>query len=120
MLNPTINTIKPASGMIGDKVVITGEGFTGATGVSFGDTPVEQTDFHVISDKEIKTSVPANGGGKVDVTVTTSVGMSEPKGFSFSEHRPEPPKQHEAKAPEPKHEAKTTPAKTKARKPHRS
>ena len=58
----------PAAG--GDTVTVTGSGFTGATGVSFGADAA--SNLVVPSDDQITvTSPPAAGVGPVDVTVTT-------------------------------------------------
>ena len=65
-------TSGPASG--GTNVVVTGTGFTGATGVSFGDTPAES--FTVDGDGSISAVSPTASVGTVDVTVTTPGGTS--------------------------------------------
>jgi hypothetical protein len=57
----------------GTKVVITGQGFTGATTVAFGG--VISTAFTVNSDSQI-TAISPPGSGMVDVTVATSGGSS--------------------------------------------
>jgi choice-of-anchor C domain-containing protein len=59
----------PATG--GNTVVVTGSGFTGATGVSFGGTPAES--FTVAADGAIQAVAPAGTG---TVPVTVSVGSS--------------------------------------------
>ncbi len=61
----------PASG--GTNVTITGSGFTGATGVSFGNTPA--VNYSVDSDGQI-TAVAPQGTGIVSVTVTGPGGSS--------------------------------------------
>jgi hypothetical protein len=74
---PTVNGLLPNTGPTtkGTAVVITGEGFTGATAVSFGGTAA--TSFQVLSDAEIVAVAPAAlAAGPVDVTVTTSAGTS--------------------------------------------
>ena len=85
---PTITGVEPASGAPGDAVVITGVAFTGATGVDFGSAPVANTDFHVISDTEIDTTVPVGGSGRV--MVTTSGGVSNAGTFTYATAVPAP------------------------------
>jgi len=65
----TIVTFSPDNGPEagGTVVTITGAGFTGTTGVAFGDTPAE--DFTVNSDNEITATAPA-GTGSVPVVLT--------------------------------------------------
>ena len=62
----------PASG--GTSVTITGDGFTGATAVSFGSAAAA---FTVNSDSSISATSPA-ADGVVDVTVTSAGGTSAP------------------------------------------
>ncbi len=62
----------PAAG--GTSVTITGTGFTGATGVTFGG--VAAASFVVNGDGSITVSSPAAGAGTVDVTVTNAGGTS--------------------------------------------
>ena len=72
---PTVTSISPAAGTAqgGTVVTIDGSGFTGATAVSFGNTPaIEFTD---VSDGQITATSP-QGLGTVDVTVTTPGGTS--------------------------------------------
>ena len=71
----TVTSINPASGPNtgGTKVTITGTGFTGATGVSFGQTPA--SNFNVVSDTQITATSPA-GSGTVDIIVTAPGGTS--------------------------------------------
>ena len=65
------SALNPASGPVdgGNTVLITGQGFTGATAVAFGTTPA--VSFTVLSDTEISAVAPP-GAGTVDVDVTTS------------------------------------------------
>jgi hypothetical protein len=72
---PVVTGVSPASGSVagGDTVIITGTGFTGATGASFGpDVTVSVT---VDSDTQITATSPL-GAGTVDVIVTTPAGTS--------------------------------------------
>jgi len=56
-------------------VTVTGSGFAGATGVSFGSAAA--TNLAVASDSQPTVICPSsNAGGAVDVTVTTPVGTS--------------------------------------------
>src|SRR5207244_605785 len=70
---PTVTNLNPTSGPTAGStsVVITGTGFTGATGVKFGTT--NATNFTVNSSTQITATAPA-GTGVVDVTVTIPVG----------------------------------------------
>ena len=71
---PQVTAISPASGSAlgGDRVTITGSGFTGATAVEFGGASAQMT---VDSDTEITATSPP-GNGTVDVTVVTPAGTS--------------------------------------------
>jgi subtilisin family serine protease len=73
---PTVTAISPTSGTTsgGTPVTITGTGFTGATGVKFGSTAA--TAFTVGNATSITATSPAGTAGTVDVTVTTSSGIS--------------------------------------------
>ncbi|MBT0770667.1 IPT/TIG domain-containing protein [Kineosporia sp. J2-2] len=75
---PTVTAVSPASGPTGagTVVVITGTGFTGASGVRFGANPA--TSFTVNSGTQITATAPAGSVGTVDVTVTTPGGTSAP------------------------------------------
>jgi IPT/TIG domain-containing protein len=72
---PVVTRISPKSGPTagGTSIIITGTGFTGATGVSFGSTAA--TSFTVNSSIQITAVSPA-GKGNVGVTVTTPRGTS--------------------------------------------
>ncbi len=72
---PTVTNVNPNSGPPGGgtSVAITGTSFTGATAVTFGNTPAGS--FTVNSASQITATSPA-GTGTVDVTVTTPGGTS--------------------------------------------
>jgi hypothetical protein len=72
---PAVASLTPSSGPTagGTSVVIAGQGFTGATTVAFGG--VVAPAFTVDSDIQI-TAISPSGSGVVDVTVTTSGGVS--------------------------------------------
>jgi hypothetical protein len=72
---PAVASLTPSSGPTagGTSVVIAGQGFTGATTVAFGG--VVAPAFTVDSDIQI-TAISPPGSGVVDVTVTTSGGVS--------------------------------------------
>ena len=72
---PVVTAVSPNAGPTGggNTVTISGSGFTGATGVSFGGTPA--TGFQVNGDGSITATAPA-GTGTVDVTVTGPAGTS--------------------------------------------
>lgn len=72
---PAVTQLTPTSGPAagGTSVVISGQGFTGATTVAFGG--VVAPAFTVNSDIQI-TAISPPGSGVVDVTVTTSGGVS--------------------------------------------
>ena len=68
---PQVTSVAPATGPTngGTTVNITGSGFTGATTVSFGNTPA--LSFTVNSATSITATSPSGSPGTVDVTVTT-------------------------------------------------
>lgn len=73
---PEVTSIDPTMGDTtgGTEVTITGDNFTGATDVSFGDTPAV---FTVDDDETITATSPAaTSTGVVNVTVTTAGGTS--------------------------------------------
>lgn len=73
---PEVTSIDPNTGETtgGDEVTITGDNFTGATAVNFGDTPAV---FTVDDDETITATSPAaSSTGPVSVTVTTPGGTS--------------------------------------------
>ncbi|WP_313545212.1 IPT/TIG domain-containing protein [Leifsonia aquatica] len=80
---PVITGVAPANGPEtgGTAVTITGSGFTGATGVTFGGTPA--ANVTVVNDTTITVTTPGHAPGAVDVIVTTPAGPSAPGGFTF-------------------------------------
>lgn len=71
---PTVSSVSPASGPVGQAVVILGTGFTGATAVQFDG--INATSFTVSSPTRIDAVAPAPGSSNrpltVDVTVTAN------------------------------------------------
>jgi hypothetical protein len=67
---PSIQHVAPRAGSTlgGNRVTITGAGFTGATAVDFGAD--EAVTYTVESDQEIVATTPAEAAGTVDVTVS--------------------------------------------------
>ncbi|WP_460573979.1 IPT/TIG domain-containing protein [Humibacter soli] len=80
---PVIQSLTPVQGPTvgGTSVVITGTGFAGATGVTFGATAA--TSFTVDSDTQITAVTPAHAAGAVDVTVSGPGGTSGTGTFTF-------------------------------------
>jgi Family of unknown function (DUF6519)/IPT/TIG domain len=72
---PVVTSVAPATAPAGATVLIQGSGFTGATAVHFGVTPVTPILASPPSTTELTATVPP-GSGTVDVTVTTPVGTS--------------------------------------------
>ena len=72
---PTVSSVSPNSGSVsgGTTVVITGNGFTGATSVNFGSNPGV---INSVTNTSITATSPAGVTGAVDVTVTTPGGTS--------------------------------------------
>ncbi|HEY3815345.1 MAG TPA: IPT/TIG domain-containing protein, partial [Caulobacteraceae bacterium] len=72
---PTVSAISPGGGPTsgGTTVTLTGQGFTGATGVKFGTAAASS--FTVVNDGQVTAVSPA-GAGTVDVTVTNAHGTS--------------------------------------------
>jgi hypothetical protein len=73
---PTVTALSPRTGDVGggDRVAITGSGFTGATAVQFGRTPADA--LNVSSDTQIIVITPPGSPGFVPVTVITPDGTS--------------------------------------------
>src|SRR4029077_2617440 len=69
---PIVSGLSPTNGAIGGGTVVTisGRGFSGATGVSFGG--VAATGFTVNSDSQLTATAPAGKPGPVDVRISTS------------------------------------------------
>ncbi|MFF2052963.1 IPT/TIG domain-containing protein [Leifsonia sp. NPDC058194] len=80
---PVITGVAPGNGPEsgGTAVTITGTGFTGATGVTFGGTP--GAGVTVVNDTTITVTTPGHAPGTVDVIVTTPAGPSAPGDFTF-------------------------------------
>jgi hypothetical protein len=75
---PVVTDVVPLTGSMsgGDGIVLTGTGFTYATGVRFGS--IETNNFTIISDIEINVISPvSNIAGTIDVTVITGNWVSE-------------------------------------------
>jgi hypothetical protein len=85
---PFIKALAPASGSIfgGTAVTILGKGLTGATAVTFG--PFPATTFVVNSDKSITAVAPPQGGGPVNVTVTTPIATTVAAVYTYAEPPP--------------------------------
>ncbi|MEO6977685.1 MAG: FG-GAP-like repeat-containing protein, partial [Mucilaginibacter sp.] len=75
---PAITSFAPATVSAATTITIKGKNFTGATAVSFGNTPVT---FTVISATEISAQVTTGTTGKV--RVTTPLGIAERDGFKY-------------------------------------
>ncbi len=82
---PTLNVSSPASGIAGTSVTLTGTGFTGVTGVTFGGAPASS--FSVTSATRITATAPP-GAGTVQIVVTTTGGTSNGLGFTYTTATP--------------------------------
>ncbi|HUY86962.1 MAG TPA: IPT/TIG domain-containing protein, partial [Acidimicrobiales bacterium] len=73
---PAVTSVSPISGPLsgGTTVSISGQGFTGASGVGFGTTPAAS--FTVLSDTQINAISPTGIAGVNDITITTLGGTS--------------------------------------------
>ena len=77
---PAVTGVSPAGGSVagGTPVTISGNGFTGATAVTFGGAA--GTTLVVVSANTITVTSPAHAAGTVDVVVTTPKGTSPTTG----------------------------------------
>ena len=75
---PIVDVVSPQVGPLagGTSVTITGDSFTGATAVKFGDTAA--TSFTVDSHTQITATSPAGTAGTVHILVTTPIGTNTP------------------------------------------
>ncbi len=73
---PIVSNVNPGTGLAagGLAVTVTGAGFTGATGVTFGGTAA--TAVVVVNSNTITCTTPAHAAGSVDTRVTTPKGVS--------------------------------------------
>lgn len=80
---PTATSLSPTSGPEagGTQVVVTGTGFAGATGVTFGGIP--GTSFTVIDDATIVVTTPPHTPAAVPVVVQHPAGDAPPLTFTF-------------------------------------
>lgn len=72
---PTLLTATPSAAGTGEQVTITGQGFTGATGVKFG--AVAATEYTVLGDGVIVAVMPSGSAGAANITVTNATGTSD-------------------------------------------
>jgi uncharacterized repeat protein (TIGR03803 family) len=72
---PVISSFSPTSGPVGTSVTITGNSFTGATSVTFGD--VAATSYQVVSDTKVTATVPTGA-------VTGPIAVTAPGGTATS------------------------------------
>jgi hypothetical protein len=75
-----ISSFSPTSGSTGTVITITGENFTGATAVSFGNVPAQS--FAVLSPTTI--SAVVGGGASGSVSVITPGGIATSNGFTYN------------------------------------
>jgi hypothetical protein len=81
----TVDTIAPATGLAAGNlpVTITGSGFAGVRGVTFGGTAA--TNFKVVSDTKITCNTPPHAAGAVNVVVQDASGdVTKTNGFTYS------------------------------------
>jgi len=86
---PSIGSLVPDSGSIvgGSEVTINGSGFSSPvanTIVKFGNVEIDSSDFEVVDKNTIKlVAPPANIGAPVEVTVETTIGVSNAKMYTY-------------------------------------
>lgn len=88
---PAITALTPDRGsdLGGDRVTITGSGFTGATSVRFGgDWGRNGTDLLVLSDTQLKVTTPWGEVGSSEVLVYGPGGVSAPASFTYADEQP--------------------------------
>ncbi|HEU5002230.1 MAG TPA: HD domain-containing phosphohydrolase [Actinomycetota bacterium] len=88
--NPNITGIS-SSGNDGDPLTISGSGFTAANAVRIGAVTLGPSSFSVNGDGSISTTVPAGIYNTQPITVTTPVGSSNTRSFTFQAPPPPPP-----------------------------
>lgn len=71
---PVVSTVTPPDAATGEMVQITGQGFLGATAVTFDTLPADE--FLVVNAATIIATLPADTAGAVPVVVTTPAGAS--------------------------------------------
>lgn len=71
---PAIDSATPTGQTAGKAVLIKGDGFTGATAVTFGGTAA--TSYTVDSDGELTAVLPAGAAGSAPIVVTNATGAS--------------------------------------------
>lgn len=77
---PTIATVLPSGAAVAELVTITGDFFTGTTGVTIGGTAA--TDYELVSATKIVASLPAGAAGSAPVIVTNAAGASAGKAYT--------------------------------------
>lgn len=80
----TIDTVSPSSGPAsgGTGITLTGNGFTGATSLTFGG--IAATSLNVVNSTTVTAVTPAQATGAVDVVMTTSSGSAtKTNGFTY-------------------------------------
>jgi large repetitive protein len=77
ILTPVLESVKPASGRVGDKVVLNGRHLGEVTSINFGGVILSMPAFKDKSEKKITLKVPANvPTGPVTITVTNDAGTA--------------------------------------------
>ena len=85
---PTISAVVPDEGTTlgGETVTVAGDGFTGATDITFDGT--SGTTLAVVDDTEATIVTPAHAAGAVDVLVIGPAGTSNPRTFTYATPTP--------------------------------